>query len=71
MYTNIYKLIRNTQKTFIFITTNILLTLQKEIYNAYSMNITKNHKNKPCRKKGTASDVIESGNYRGHYALKS
>ena len=40
MFTNIYKVIRTAQKTLTFNTTNTLLTLQKEIYDAYSMNIT-------------------------------
>ena len=32
LFTNIYKSIRTTQKTFIYNTTNTLFTLQKEIY---------------------------------------
>jgi len=41
MFTNIYKLIRTTKKTFIYNTPNTLFTLQKEIYDAYFMNVTK------------------------------
>jgi len=39
LFTNIYKSIRTTHKTFIYNTTNTLFTLQKEIYRAYSMNV--------------------------------
>ena len=41
MFTNISKLIRTTQKTFIYNTTNNLFTLQREIHDTYSMNVTK------------------------------
>ena len=54
LFTNIYKSIRTTQKTFICNTTNTLFTLQKEIYRAYSMNVTKIAKGNRVEKRAAA-----------------